>query len=254
VSSLRKIYDKIIINKNVKNAENAALETCSRGHVHLKLGYYEEAIASYDKAEELWNIQGDLLSAQGRDKEASKIYSKAVGTWFSKSLVLYKLGRHDEALKLIDKTLERQTDNPELYYCKGLILFENKKYEEALKRLDTALNLNVENPNAWCCKGNILYKLGKYEEALEAFDKSIEFSNPLHFQFPRFTWIVMDPSSKIKVDASEAFYCKGCTLFELTRYEEALEALDRSLEIKPDFEDAIKFKTLCYKKLEGRKT
>ena len=242
------------MKKNVKNAGNAALEAYSKGHVHLKLGYYEEAIASYSKAEELLNFQADLLSAQGRNKEASKIYSKAVGTWFNKSFVLYKLGKHEEALKLIDKILERQTDNPEFFYSKGFILFENKKYEEALKCFDAALDLNVENPDAWYYKGNILYKRGNYEKALEAFDRSIEFSNPLHFQFPRFTWIIMDPSSKIKLDATEALYCKGCALFKLTRYEESLEAFDKSLDIKPDFEDAIKFKILCYKKLEGRKT
>jgi tetratricopeptide (TPR) repeat protein len=248
MSFLRKIYDDSIEKKKVKNIEKDAVKAYSKGHVSLKLGYYQEAIDSYSKAEELWNQLGDFFSAQGMNEEASKAYIQAIETWFDKSFVLYKIGKSEEALELIDKTLERQPNNPEIFCSKALLLFEKEMYEDALKFLDNALSLNIEDPGAWCYKGNTLCKLGRHDEALEAYDRSIGLSNPLAFQFPRFAWISRSPSSQIKSDSAQAWYCKGAALFELKRYDEAQEALGNSLSIEPGFEGARELRMLCSKK------
>ncbi|WP_342303791.1 tetratricopeptide repeat protein [Methanolobus sp. ZRKC5] len=248
MSLLRKLYDDSLDKKKIRNTEKNAVEAYSKGHVHLKLGYCEEAIDSYIKAEELWNSLGDIFSVQGMDKEASRAYVKAVETWFDRSFVLYKMGKNEEALELIDRTLEKQASNPKVFCSKALILFENKKYEDALKCLENALDLSVEDPGAWCYKGNTLCKLGRYDEALEAYDRSIELSNPQAFQFPRFAWISRSSSSQILPDSAQAWYCKGVALFELKRYDEAKKALGNLLEIEPEFENAIELRKLCSKK------
>lgn len=248
MSLLRKLYDDSLDKKKIRNTEKKAVEAYSKGHVHLKLGYCEEAIDSYIKAEELWNSLGDIFSAQGMDKEASKAYTQAVDTWFDRSFVLYKMGENEEALELIDRTLEKQATNPKIFCSKALMLFENEKYEDALKCLDNALDLNVEDPGSWCYKGNTLCKLGRYDEALEAYDRSIKLANPQTFQFPRFAWISKTSSSQILPDSAQALYCKAVALFELERYDEAQRALGNLLEIEPEFENAIELRILCSKK------
>lgn len=248
MSFLRKIYDDSLDKKKIRTAEKKAVEAYSKGHVHLKLGYCEEAIDSYIKAEELWNSLGDRFSALGMDEEASRAYAQASETWFDRSFVLYKIGKSKEALDLIDRILERQSSNPKILCSKALILFETEKYEDALKCLDNALDLNIEDPGAWCYKGNTLCKLGRHDEALKAYDRSIELSNPQAFQFPRFAWISKTSSSQILPDSAQAWYCKAVALFELERYDEAQTALGNLLEIEPEFEDAIELRILCSKK------
>ena len=251
MSFLRKIYDESLEKRKISKIEKDAVETYSKGHVYVKLGYYGQAIDSYKKAEELWNSLGDLLSARGMDEEASEAYVHAIETWFDRSFVLYKTGRCEEALQLIDRTLERQANNPEIFCSKALILFEKGDYENALKCLENALNLDAEDSGAWCYKGNALCKMDRYDEALEAYDRSIQLSNPLEFRFPRFAWISRSPSSQIKSDSAQAWYCKGIALFELERYEEAREAFGNSLQIEPGFEEAKELWSLCSKKAEA---
>lgn len=248
MSFLRKIYDESLEKRKISKIEKDAVETYSKGHVYVKLGYCEQAIDSYKKAEELWNSVGDLLSARGMDEEASEAYVHAIETWFDRSFVLYKTGKCEEALQLIERTLERQKKNPEIFCSKALILFEKEEYENALSCLDEALKLDEEDSGAWCYKGNILCKMDRYDEALEAYDKSIQLSNPLEFRFPRFAWISRSPSSQIKSDSAQALYCKGVALFELERYEEARDALGNSLQIEPGFEEAKELWSLCSKK------
>jgi tetratricopeptide (TPR) repeat protein len=252
MSLLRKIYSDSLDKKIIRDTKKKAVEAYSKGHVHLKLGYCEEAMDSYIKAEELWNSLGDIFSSQGMDEEASRSYMQAVDTWFDRSFVLYKMGKNEEALELIDRTLEQQSDNPKIFCSKALILFENENYEDALKCLDNALDLNIEDPGAWCYKGNTLCKIGRYDEALKAYDRSIELSNPQAFQFPRFAWISKSSSSQILPDSAQAWYCKGIALFELERYDEAQKELENLLEIEPDFEKAIELRILCSKKAKSR--
>jgi tetratricopeptide (TPR) repeat protein len=248
MSFLQKIYDDSLEKKRIRNTEKEAIEAYSKGHVSLKLGYFDEAITSYSKAEELWNALGDLFSARGMNEEASRAYLQAVETWFDKSFVLYKTGKVEEALELIDRTLEKQSSNPEIFCSKALLLFEKDKYEDALQCLDTALSLNIKDPGAWCYRGNTLCKLGRYEEALESYDRSIELSDPVAFRFPRFAWISRSPSSQIQSDCAQAWYCKGVALFELKRYDEAQTALGNSLGIEPGFESAKELRMLCCEK------
>lgn len=244
------MYDNSLEKRKISCTEKDAIEAYSKGHLYLKLGYCEEAIDSYIKAEELWNSLGDILSARGMGEEASRTYLHAIETWFDRSFVLYRMGKSEEALALIDRTLERQSNNPEIFCSKALVLFEKGKYEEALKCLNESLGLNREDPGAWCYKGNTLCKLGRYNEALESYDRSIQLSNPLDFRFPRFAWISRSPSSQIKSDAAQAWYCKGVALFELERYEEAREAFGNSLKIEPGFGSAKELWQLCSKKAE----
>ncbi len=246
-----KLFDKIFTGnstkKDIKKIHYDALQAYKKGHVLLKMQKFEECIAAYDLAERLCEEEVGILTSQG-DYEAAKISKASIlNSLAGKSYANYMMGKYDNSLALLEKMLEQFPDDPESLFRKGFVLYKAERYNEALFCLDSALSKCMQFPEAWYCKGNVLRELGNYEDALEAFEYSIECSQPLNYQFPRFTWIPLTSSSHIKMDSAEAWYCKGDILFRQSKYEDSLEAFNRALAIKPGFGDAAKFRdTVLY--------
>lgn len=244
-----KIFTEKSTKKDIKKIHDDALQAYNKGSIFLKMQRFEECLDAYSVAEKLWEEETDMLTSQGDPEAAKRSKISVLNTLSCKSYANYMMGRYDISLELIEKMLEKAPDDPESLFRKGFVLYKFQRYEEALICLENALAKCREFPEAWYCKGNVLRELGNYDIALEAFECSIEYSQPLSYQFPRFTWIPLTSSSKIKMDSSEAWYCKGEILFRQNKYEEAIEAFSRALEIKPGFEDAAKFRNTVLQEL-----
>lgn len=54
--------------------------------------------------------------------------------------------RYDEALMLLNKKLEEQPDNDEVYYLRGLLYKQLGKWGESLSDLNKAIALNPNSP------------------------------------------------------------------------------------------------------------
>lgn len=244
-----KFFAKNSLKKDIKKIHGDALQAYNRGYIFLKMQMFEDCLDAYDEAEKLWEKETDMLISQG-DLEAAKRSKISVFNALScKSYANYMMGRYDISLELIEKMLEKDPEVPESLFMKGFMLYMSQRYEEALVCLENVLIKRKEFSEAWYYKGNVLRELGNYDAAIEAFERSIEHSQPLSYQFPRFTWIPLTSSSNIKMDSSEAWYCKGEILFRQNKYKEALEAFNRALDIKPAFEDAIKLRNIVLHEL-----
>lgn len=248
-----KFVDKLLTvdaeKKSIKRKHNDALKAYNKGYILLKMLKFEQAIVVYDLAEQLWKEEIDMLKLHGYDEAAKKITSNIMNTWYSKIYANCMLERYDASLELLEKTLENSPDEPEYLFRKGFVLYKAQRYNEALTYIESALEKYRDFPEAWYCKGNILRELRNCEAALAAFDQSISCSQPLHFQFPHFTWIPLTSSSKIQRDNAGAWYCKGEIFLKQNIYDEALEAFNQSLKIEPGFKDAIKLREVVIQKL-----
>ena len=250
---LDKFFTVDVAKKSIKKTHNDALQAYNKGYILLKMQKFEQAIVAYDLAEQLWGEEIDMLKLHGDYEAAKRLTSDIMNTWYSKIYANYMLERYNASLGLLGKVLENVPDDPENLFRKGFVLYTAQRYDEALIYLETALEKYREFPEAWYCKGNVLRELRNYEAALAAFDQSISCSKPLHFRFPQFTWIPLTSSSRIKIDNAEAWYCKGEIFFRQKRYEEAIEAFNQSLNIKPGFEDAVKFREIVLEELGKNK-
>ncbi|KAL0207489.1 hypothetical protein P9112_012117 [Eukaryota sp. TZLM1-RC] len=98
----------------------------------------------------------------------------------------------------------------------GNELFQQKDFESALTCYLEAATLDPTNPiyptNASAC----FYNLGKFEEALSEANKAISIDNTYF----------------------KGYYRKGSALVKLERPAEAREALNKALELSPDYEPA----------------
>jgi tetratricopeptide (TPR) repeat protein len=174
---------------------------------------------------ELLEIMGASLSSEDYFSRATDFYfkgkyelaltaiEKAIelnpdnsNMWSNKGLVLSNLNRHDEALKAVENSIELDPDDSDLWYNKGIVLSNFDRDDEALKSIEKAIELKPSDSMAWLNKGIILRDLGRHELALKSTEKAIELE-PANFN---------------------AWDNKGLLLHNLGRNDEALKSIGKA--------------------------
>ena len=162
---------------------------------------YEEAIDSYNyainlgyKSADLYNKLGLALKSSSRTQEAMKAY--------------------DEAIKLDPKYVSA-------YNNKARLFAEEKEYEQAIVIIDKAIELTKEkDKNDFFLsfylrdKGSYLSELNKYEEAIAIYNESIA-------------------AEHISFNNCHAYHERGIALLALGRHKEAIESINKALELDP---------------------
>ncbi|NER32712.1 MAG: tetratricopeptide repeat protein [Oscillatoria sp. SIO1A7] len=232
----------------------------NRGNFLNKLGRYQEALASFDKALEikpgmpvLWNNRGAALYDLGRYSEAIASCDKALEikphyvAWYNRCIALNELGRYSEAIASLDKALEIKSDYHVAWNNRGYALNELGRYSEAIASLDKALEIKSDYHVAWNSRGYALNELGRYSEAIASYDKALEIKPDDHLAWNNRGYALLnlgryseaiasyDKALEIKPDDHLAWNNRGYALNELGRYSEAIASLDKALEIKSDY-------------------
>ncbi|MEH1768995.1 MAG: CHAT domain-containing protein, partial [Nostoc sp.] len=132
----------------------------NRGITLDKLGRFEEAIASYDRAIEI-KPDDDLA-------------------WYNRGVVLDNLGRFEEAIASYDRAIEIKPDNDSAWINRGSTLDKLGRFEEASASYDRAIEIKPDNDSAWYNRGITLDKLGRFEEAIASFDNALKFKPDFH--------------------------------------------------------------------------
>ena len=131
--------------------------------------------------------------------------------------VLYKLSRLNEAIDIFKIAISIEPDEYYAYLKIGSILFEQEKYEESIKKFKKVTELD-----------------GKYEivayllwtgalEKLNRSDETIVMCEIVSKNYPRVPFL---------------YLTWGRVLIKLRRYSEAIEKLEKAIELSPDFTEA----------------
>jgi serine/threonine protein kinase len=134
-------------------SNDEAFACLERGVELIKLGKYQEAIASYDKA---LALKPDCAFA-----------------WNNRGNTLRYLEKYEEAIASYDKALALKPDHFWSWDHRGDALSNLKKYQEAIASYDKALALKPDYPFAWISRGDALSNLKKYQEAIASYDKAL---------------------------------------------------------------------------------
>jgi tetratricopeptide (TPR) repeat protein len=146
----------------------------------------------------------------------------------------------------------------EMLYQQAMGFLKSKDPEKALKSLDMALKIDKKYLPALNNKGVALLQLEKYSEAVECFDKVIK-QNPADnlawynkgyalFCQKNYTESIKALNIFIsRYQVKDDFYKYGLYLeaknyFELQKYKESLELVDKSLDIDKNFAEVIELK------------
>ena len=170
-----------------------------------------------------YNWCGVTLRAMGRYKEALESLDKAIELnlkdaeiWYNRGITLHAMRRYDEALESYNKAIELNPNFVKAWNNKGFTLYSMGRYKEALESYNKAIELNPEKVGAWYNKGKTLYAMRRYKEALESYNKAIE----------------LNPKD------ARAWYNRGNVFRAMRRYEEALESYNKAIELNPNFVEA----------------
>lgn len=205
----------------------------------FKLGRYQEALDEFKK----------ILAIYPEDVEIQE-YKNMLHTLEDESLITelnklpyncpeisgkehrhrqaYEPNKYARALEELDKGLEINPQDAEIWRYRGSALYILGRYEEALEAFDKSLEVNPKNENVWSFRGSTLYMLDRPEKALKAFDKVLQ-KNP---------------------NKLEAWFNKGATLFKLGRYRQSLSAVENALRINDKDINALSLKDSILHKLE----
>lgn len=258
-----KIIDPIIENKK----EDIYL-IGMKAIILAQLKRFDSALETIDiglklkpDTETLWHHKGMILEQMGKKDEAKLCYKKGIEfehscpeIHFLYGLLLYDDDQFTEALDQFNKALEKESTKDKYLVWKARTLNELGKTEEAKKVVEDALCFNDKNPNAWytlgqltsdfkesikhfektlsidpdhygahCCKAAALSNIGKSDEAMEIFNKMKDVC----------------PESKT---CDTIFYNIGNTLMQKKQFSEALNYINRALELNDKYSKTLVIK------------
>ncbi len=189
---------------------------------HYNLSQFEQSLAAAQKWAELnakdpnaHNIIGWSLYNLQRHEEASQAFSHSTELQPTASAYsglgnsYLKLGQSESALEAVQKWLELEPDNADAHRLKGWALYNLGKDNEAAAAFSRSLELQ-ETDDAYLGLKNCYFRLRQYEKALESCER----------------WLQIAPNN------AEVHLHKGWALYNLQRYDEAIRAFSKSLELQ----------------------
>ena len=147
--------------------------------------------------------------------------------------------------------------------------------------MNKSIELNPNAPEVYCEKGNTLNDLGKNSEAIECYNKAIQLNpsdsvsiNNRNICFKKIQdeenklkaneyfnkglietdmnmkLVLFDKSIELNIDFTDVYLAKGNTLYNLERYQEAIECYNKVIEIDPNYSVAIENRNNLIKKIQ----
>ncbi len=233
---------------------------------------FEEVISALDEAlkidprnETILTRKASYLSLVGKVNESSETYEKALSVldedlkenasdaeaWQKKATVLSRLNRQNESLAAYEKTLEafnrrieKDQKDADAWIGKGNALLNLGKWDEARDAYNESIEADPQDYRAWGRKAEIIGRIGDINESMEAYDKTIELIPSSDTQELAEYWMSKAEVLAIAGTSDESQ--------KTGRLEEALVAVNHSLELDPGSRSKWRFKADILSQL-GRK-
>lgn len=176
-------------------------------------------VQRYIKASKMMEEGDDVSALESFDKVIDK-YEKHSLAYEKRGMINFRLKNYDDALYDFNKSIKLFTQNGTAYFGKALTCLKLGKKTEAIQALEETVKKTIPHQGVYWkarkMKGELTFELGEFEHAQK------EFSLITKRKFDK-----EDPNYQT---LKYAFYMLGKSLFELERYGEACNALDRALE------------------------
>lgn len=205
-----------------------------RGVVDAELQQWDDALQDYQKALELNPADPDL--------------------YIRKAKVLQKTGKPEQAISDLLFASELSPDNPEISYNLGNIYLSVGDAERALARYADALARKPNFDDCWAAQADAFEKAGRLAEALDSLDHAVACTKqkPERFLLSRgnlkqtmeqLPGALEDYQAARTHDAelAEAWLGEAKMLAALNKPDDALAALERFINLRPDDAEGRRF-------------
>jgi lipoprotein NlpI len=158
------------------------------------------------------------------------------------------------------------TKEAEMFYKQAMSFLDQGKIDKSIEFFNNALNIDKDYVSAWNDKGVALMELGKYPEALKCFEEviRIEPGDNMAWYNRGYVLLILEEFSE-SVNTFDLFlgrytkkddfykyglYLKASGLYNLEKYDEALEAIKESLKKDKNFKEARELMKLIGEEME----
>lgn len=157
-----------------------------------------------------------------------------------------RLGLYKEAIEDYDESIRLRPNYASTYKNRSAAKLHLDMFEEAIQDCDTAIKLDPTRPGAYFNRGNAKLRLGRLEDAIKDYDQVLELDPDYAMaEFNRRRAYEQlkekDPKKnplETHLAEAERYYRTGIIKLNLKLFNEALDALNKATELKPDFADA----------------
>lgn len=149
---------------------------------------------------------------------------------FNKGRVYLNLGNNSEALACFNRALMVNPKESDVYYYLGVYYDKIRDYNTSRDYYEKAIEIKDTVPEYHLNLSVACFRNGDFNKALEEANISISLD---------------DSSSN-----ADAFFNKAYILYRLKRYEDALEAYLKVVDMRPDDVEAMNLIAKCYGRLK----
>jgi predicted O-linked N-acetylglucosamine transferase (SPINDLY family) len=207
------------------------------GNTLMRLGLSEQAIEAHERAIRMKPDYADAYCNRGTTELLLEQYARAAQSF--------------------DRTLSLQPRHLQAMAGKGLACIELQHFEEAEALLSAALAVKPDLADVLAYRGRIHFQFARYAQAEADFDAALALSPDLEVAWRWKAQAAMAAGNQAKAMLA----CKrlldqnprsaiglallGASLAQQGEIVAAIEHLDRALDIKPDYDEAISTKIFC---------
>lgn len=203
---------------------NGILSLYNQNRLDEALWLIRQALALYPHYAFGYNLQGAILKALQRNKEAVSSYEKAISlkrdypqALSNLGVALIELNRYEEAIASYKKAILIDPNYPQAYSNLGNILRDTGKTEDAIEMYKKAISLKPDFALAHTNLGALMHDLGRLEEAIESSKTAIS----------------LDPY------LSEAYSNLGTALSGVGKLDDAIDMYRKAISLSPNQEDTF---------------
>ncbi|MDZ8091586.1 MAG: tetratricopeptide repeat protein [Nostoc sp. DedQUE05] len=267
-----KSIQEAVLSADVSKGNATASQWLERGNQMWRLNRYEEAVNAFDEAIKLkpsfayLAYYGKSLALAWQEKyqqavkaleEAVKLKDNFVAPWQLQSFVYRQLKQPDKALVAIEKAIQNQPKNPNLYNEKREVLSRLKRYAEAEAAITKAISLS---PRAvfYDNRGVLYYEQKKWDLAAADFNKAIDinpqftqaYSNRggLYYELKKWELAVADFNKAIAINPqyAQTYYNRGYFYYKLEKWNLAVADYNKAIDINPQYAQAYYNRGVLY--------
>ncbi|BAZ13215.1 tetratricopeptide repeat protein [Calothrix sp. NIES-4071] len=228
-----------VLSADISKGNATATQWLERGNQLWRLRRYDEAVQAFDEAIKgtqdvaylAYFGKGLALSGQRKYQEAATVLLEAVklkpdyiAALQQQSLMYRYLNQPDKALVAINKAIQHQPKNPNLYNEKFRVLENLKRYSEAEIAITSAIKLSPR-PAFYSNRGNVYADQKKSDLAIADFTKAIQINPQL----------------------AEAYSNRGVVYADQKKSDLAIADFTKAIQINPQLAEAYTNRGLVYK-------
>jgi len=228
------------------------------GNYHLKSGIYHYYRNEFKQAVDFFHkALRDAPRLSDSESRAAKYY--LTQTFVNSAQRHEKNGKLEAAAEDLVRAIEVSPDYADIRYHHGRVLESLGRTEEAIEQYRRAVSCNANYLDTRVALAFCLLRAGRLEEAAEAFGQARELrirriTEPmeeglLHLREGRTSEAgeLLHVAFLTSASKFEEHYKSALEFLKVEEYEEALEELDRALELNPRFADLHNYRgvALC---------